>query len=198
MTQQNAPAEPQQKKKPIYKRIWFWILVVVVVAAIGGGVGSQQKNSTSTAASSSTTSKDAAKSDSKAKSTAAEGEGDVDNGNYHVKLISAKKSVNDYNGKPTVALKYEITNKQDKNSNFLDLNFKVFQNKKSLETAIYMDKTPEGYNAEDSMKELQPGGKMTIVQGYVLNGDSTTVDVEVEGTVDLSSGQKIAKTFKIQ
>ena len=26
-------------KKPIYKRVWFWILAVLIVACIGGGIG---------------------------------------------------------------------------------------------------------------------------------------------------------------
>lgn len=139
----------------------------------------------------------AASSDSESSATA-EGEGDVDSGNYHIKLISAKKSVKDYDGKPTVALTYEITNKQDKNSNFLDVSVRAFQNKKELETAMYLEETPEGYNAEDSVKKLQPGGKMTVVAGFVLEDESSPVEVEAEGTVDLTSEQIVKKTYELK
>ena len=36
-------------KKPIYKRVWFWILIVVVVFAVGGGAGLSSSDDDSTA-----------------------------------------------------------------------------------------------------------------------------------------------------
>ena len=40
-------------KKPIYKRIWFWIVVVIVVAVIGSALGGGGESGTSTSTSSS-------------------------------------------------------------------------------------------------------------------------------------------------
>ena len=41
-------------KKPIYKRIWFWLLIVIVVIGINGAMNgnSDDKNSSSTSTSS--------------------------------------------------------------------------------------------------------------------------------------------------
>ena len=30
-----------KEKKPIYKRVWFWILAVIVVVGIGGALGEE-------------------------------------------------------------------------------------------------------------------------------------------------------------
>ncbi|WP_285011977.1 hypothetical protein [Lactococcus formosensis] len=45
-----------QTKKPIYKRIWFWILVAVIVIGVGGalGGGSDDKKDSSTSSSTET------------------------------------------------------------------------------------------------------------------------------------------------
>lgn len=41
-------------KKPIYKRVWFWIIIVLIVIGIGSGLGTQgSKQSSDTASSSS-------------------------------------------------------------------------------------------------------------------------------------------------
>ena len=81
----------------------------------------------------------------------ADKEGDIDSGNYHIKLVSVTKSSNDYEGKPTAILTYELTNKKNENSNFMDVDIQAFQNGHELDTAIYMDQ-PEGYDAESPLK----------------------------------------------
>jgi hypothetical protein len=59
------PAVPEgyklKKKKPIYKRIWFWllvILVVIIIAAVSGGGGGDSSTSTSGSASTESASND--------------------------------------------------------------------------------------------------------------------------------------------
>ena len=37
-------------KKPIYKRVWFWVLAVFIVACIGGGIGGSKGSSGSNSA----------------------------------------------------------------------------------------------------------------------------------------------------
>ena len=122
-------------------------------------------------------------------------EGDVDSGNYHVKLVSLAKQGADYEGKPAAVLTFELTNNKTENSNFMDYTVKAFQNGKSLESAIFMD-TPEGYDAGSSMTELQPGATGTVTLGYVLEDDSP-VTVEVDGTLDMS-GAKVTHVFDLQ
>ena len=43
-------------KKPIYKRIWFWIVVVIVVAVIGSALGGGDEGTSGTSTSTSSTS----------------------------------------------------------------------------------------------------------------------------------------------
>mgnify|MGYP000189349130 CR=1 FL=1 len=66
--------------------------------------------------------KSKAKTEKKAAPAVQDMEGDVDGANYHVKLDSLTKTVNDYEGKPTVMLTYEMTNNKSENSNPMDLN----------------------------------------------------------------------------
>lgn len=121
-------------------------------------------------------------------------EGDIDSGNYHIRLVSVKKAGKDYEGKPTMILTYELTNRKNENSNPLDVNITVFQNGKELESAVLSD-APAGYDSDSSMKTLQPGGKATITQAYVLDGDGP-VSVEASGTLDMSD-MKVTGKFNL-
>lgn len=40
-------ASEEKEKKPIYKKVWFWILVVVILGVIIGATGSNNTNTTS-------------------------------------------------------------------------------------------------------------------------------------------------------
>lgn len=124
-------------------------------------------------------------------------EGNVDGSDYHVKLDSLIKTVNDYEGKPTVMLAYELTNNKTENSNMFDVNVTAFQNGHQLDTAIYSDQTPEGYDENSSTNALQPGATGTVTLGYVLEDETNPVTVEVSGTLDMS-GQKVTHEFALQ
>lgn len=124
-------------------------------------------------------------------------EGNVDGSDYHVKLDSLIKTVNDYEGKPTVMLAYELTNNKTENSNMFDVNVTAFQNGHQLDTAIYSDQTPEGYDENSSTNALQPGATGTVTLGYVLEDETNPVTVEVSGTLDMS-GQKVTHDFALQ
>lgn len=101
----------------------------------------------------------------------------------HVKIVSAVRSDNDYDGNSTVLVTYEWTNNTDKNNSFASLaDPKVFQNGSALDVAIYMD-SPEGYDANSYLNEAQPGATVTVTIGYVLKDDSAvTVDVSPYST----------------
>ena len=79
-----------------------------------------------------------------------------------MKIVSAVKSVNDYNGKPTALVTYEWTNNTSKNNSFATLAHpNVFQNGTELETAVYFDQ-PEGYDANSYLAQTQPGTAATV------------------------------------
>lgn len=141
--------------------------------------------------------KSKAKTEKKAAPAVQDMEGDVDGANYHVKLDSLTKTVNDYEGKPTVMLTYEMTNNKSENSNPMDLNVQVFQNGHQLDTAIYSDQAPEGYDVDSESRALQPSATGTITLGYVLEDETSPVTVEASGTFDMS-GQKVTHEFALQ
>ena len=120
-------------------------------------------------------------------------EGDLEH--LHVKIVSAVRSGNDYEGHPTVLVTYEWTNDSDENGSFASLAVpQVFQNGVALDAAVYMD-SPGGYDANSYMTTLQPGASGTVTLGYVLNDDSA---VTVEVTDFLSWGDaKVSHTFDL-
>ncbi|MCD4557617.1 DUF5067 domain-containing protein [Schaalia sp. lx-100] len=132
----------------------------------------------------------------KTASDAEAAEGDVADGKYHIKITSVTKSVADHESKPTVAVGLEVTNNQkDKESNIFDYRIQVFQNGVELDSAIYFSEKPEGYDATDMMKEIQPGGTLGFVKGYVLSDETSPVTVKISGTF---SGDKFSKEFPLQ
>lgn len=94
-------------------------------------------------------------------------------------------------------LAYELTNNKTENSNMFDVNVTAFQNGHQLDTAIYSDQTPEGYDENSSTNALQPGATGTVTLGYVLEDETNPVTVEVSGTLDMS-GQKVTHEFALQ
>lgn len=118
------------------------------------------------------------------KDTSRNMEGDIDDGKYHIRLVSVTRSDNDFEGKPTAILTYELTNKQQENSNFMDVTVNAFQNGRQLDTAIYTQ-APAGYDANSSMTTLQPGATGTVTVAYTLE-DESPLTVEASGTVDMS------------
>lgn len=130
--------------------------------------------------------------------TAGKGEQDMEGDlkGMHVKIVSAVRSVNDYDGNSTVLVTYEWTNNTDKNNSFASLaDPKVFQNGSALDDAIYMD-SPEGYDADSYLNEVQPGATATVTLGYVLKDDSA-VTVDVSALFDMNSDAKVTHVFDL-
>lgn len=136
---------------------------------------------------------DAAQSDAKAK-----GEQDMEGDlrDIHVKIVSAVKSSNDYEGKPTILVTYEWRNNTKKNNSFMVLaNTQAFQNGQALEHAVYMD-APEGYDGNSYMAEVQPGATAKATIGYVLK-DQSAVTIDVTDMFSLDDSAKIVHTFNL-
>ncbi|NMM93550.1 DUF5067 domain-containing protein [Bifidobacterium oedipodis] len=122
-------------------------------------------------------------------------EGDIEGA--HVRIISAARSGNDYEGNPTVLVTYEWTNTTDKNNSFATLvNAKAFQNGTKLATAIYTE-SPEGYDSASYLAETQPDATATVTLGYVLQDDSP-VTVDVTALFSVSDESKVSHTFTLQ
>ena len=121
-------------------------------------------------------------------------EGDIEGA--HVRIVSAARSNNDYEGKATVLVTYEWTNTTEKNNSFAALaNPQVFQNGTALDTAIYMD-NPAGYDSGSYLAEAQPNATATVTLGYVLEDDSP-VTVEVSALFSVTSDAKVSHVFSL-
>lgn len=157
------------------------------------GIDTSQSSSSKSAGKSSDASK------SKASEQKAQGEQDLEGDieGAHVKIVSAVKSVNDYNGKPTALVTYEWTNNTSKNNSFATLAHpNVFQNGTELETAVYFDQ-PEGYDANSYLAQAQPGTAATVTLGYVLQDDSP-ITVDVTAFLSTDQDTKVTHTFTLQ
>lgn len=121
-------------------------------------------------------------------------EGDLKDG--YVKIVSAVKSANDYNGDPTVLVTYDWTNKSDENTSFMiAFNAQAFQNGQQLDSAIYSE-SPEGYDSSSELANLQPNASGTVTVGYVLKDDSP-VTIEVSDLINLTDNSKVTRTFDL-
>ncbi|MCI6205897.1 MAG: DUF5067 domain-containing protein [Corynebacterium glucuronolyticum] len=122
-------------------------------------------------------------------------EGDLDT--FHAKIVDGAASVADFEGAPTFATTVEVSNLQEsENLNPFDVHVQAFQNGVELETAVYGDVNPDGYDAEDAWKELQPGGSNSFVSGFVLQDETNPVTIQVQSTMSFKD-QKLTKTFSL-
>ena len=168
-------------------------IVAAVLSVESKGIDTSQSSSSKSAGKSSDASK------SKASEQKAQGEQDLEGDieGAHVKIVSAVKSVNDYNGKPTALVTYEWTNNTSKNNSFATLAHpNVFQNGTELETAVYFDQ-PEGYDANSYLAQAQPGTAATVTLGYVLQDDSP-ITVDVTAFLSTDQDTKVTHTFTLQ
>ncbi|MDT3767279.1 DUF5067 domain-containing protein [Gleimia hominis] len=111
----------------------------------------------------------------------------------HVKIVSAVKEGADVDGKPTVVVTYEWTNKSDENQSFMGLmHSEVFQNGNQLESALITDDSAGSYDVKSEMQNLQPGAKGTATQAFVLKDDSE-LTVEVSDMFSTSKAKVVGK-----
>ena len=122
-------------------------------------------------------------------------EGDLKN--LHVTIVSAAKSGNDYEDKPTVMVTYEWKNNSGKNNSFAALAHpQVFQNGQALDTAVYLDQ-PTGYDMNSYTAEIQPGATGKVTLGYVLK-DESTITVDVTDLFSIDDSRKVVHTFDLK
>ncbi|WP_368102561.1 DUF5067 domain-containing protein, partial [Bifidobacterium bifidum] len=115
----------------------------------------------------------------------------------HVTIVSAAKSGNDYEDKPTVMVTYEWKNNSGKNNSFAALAHpQVFQNGQALDTAVYLDQ-PTGYDMNSYTAEIQPGATGKVTLGYVLK-DESTITVDVTDLFSIDDSRKVVHTFDLK
>lgn len=93
---------------------------------------------------------------------------------YNVKYISHKVDY-DRNGNPVLLITYEFTNNSAENASWIvKLHNKVFQTGIECGGIAFHDEI----TSQMQMNEIQPGTTVTIVEGYPLYDDTSTVTLE--------------------
>lgn len=120
-------------------------------------------------------------------------EGDIDS--YHVKILDCTHGALDYEGKKTIAVKFEFTNNSDEAQAFSDAVYPV-----AYQDGVQLpDTSPKADSAayDRTMAMVKTGKKVTCEYYWQTTSDTADVDVEVSSYLDESSA-KLQKTFSIK
>lgn len=119
-------------------------------------------------------------------------EGDI--GDYHIKILDAETGIKDYEGNPTIGVKFEFTNNAEDATSFDAVIYAcAYQDGVELDYTATDTESEEYNNAERNIKK---GVTIVCEQYFVLTSDKSDVEVEVEEAFSFGS-TKLEKTFKI-
>ena len=117
-------------------------------------------------------------------------------GKYKIAIDSYRLS-EDYQGKPIIIVKYIFTNNDDDPASFLfSLECDVFQDGIGLNECYFVDDSAN-YSSDNQTKEIKKGSSIEVEVAYVLNDETTDVEIEVSELISLSD-KKISKIFSIE
>lgn len=163
-----------KEKKPIYKKVWFWILIVLIVGGIGSSLGDDSNNNNDKVAEDGTANED--------EIIAKIGEKfDVGEVTYTVNSIDFKESVGgeylstDAQG-VYLLVNITITNNSDKALSISDSFFKILNDGKTFES----DSVATLYESTDSgtdaiwLQEINPD--ITLTGTVVFDVSQTVVE----------------------
>lgn len=138
---------------------------------------------------------DSSDNDENPANTSQQGEGDIDNGDYHVKIISLERSVNTLDSKSAVLLTYEITNATEDNT-YMTATVEAYQNGQALSTSFpdLDDPLYEQLRQADSTGKVQPGTTLTRYEYFAIQDDVNPITIDIYGTGDA----KVSQEFPLQ
>lgn len=111
-------------------------------------------------------------------------------GDYEVEIKSAS-IVQDYEGNPAIVVTYSWTNNsEDTTSAITSVSCSAFQSGVGLETAIIMDNS--AYDSDSFMTEVRPGTTIDVQAAFVLNDETSIVEVEIGEWITLEDDPTIA------
>ncbi|MBP3307888.1 MAG: DUF5067 domain-containing protein [Clostridia bacterium] len=117
-------------------------------------------------------------------------------GKYKIAIDSYRLS-EDYQGEPIIIVKYIFTNNDDDPASFLfSLECDVFQDGIGLNECYFVDDSAN-YSSDNQTKEIKKGSSIEVEVAYVLNDETTDVEIEVSELISLSD-KKISKIFSIE
>lgn len=178
------------------KAIVLFAAVCMVIGMTACSSEPQSSTSSSSTSSESSASKEESSSSSEAsvesKADANEDSGTL--GDYEIAIVSARLG-KDYEDKPALIVKYSFKNNAQENKAFLTSTMtKAFQDGVQLETAMIVG--DDSYNAEDAMKELQPGASIECEGAFVLTSETSSVEINVQ-EFSFTSDAVLKKTFDL-
>lgn len=98
-------------------------------------------------------------------------------------------------GTPAILVSYSFTNNSDENASaIVSLHSTAYQNGVQLDSGIIMDGNL--YNANDLMKELQPGASIDVKAAFTLISETAPVEFEITESFSFAD-DKLGKTFEI-
>ncbi len=117
-----------------------------------------------------------------------------DLGDFFVE-ISGYELTEDYDGNPAVLISYTFTNNSDESTSaMVSLSCRAFQNGIQLDSAFIYNH--EKYDSGDSMKDIQPGASIELMEAYVLSSETAPIEFEVEESFSFA-GEKLGQLFVI-
>lgn len=118
-------------------------------------------------------------------------EGDI--GDYHIKIVSAKKG-KDYSKKDVLIVTYQWTNNGDDEQMFSTaFSVSAYQNGVECDDITMVD----GVDTQKSLSKIKPGATLEVQKPYVLDGDSD-VTIEVGPWISIGESSKVTKTFSVK
>ncbi len=98
---------------------------------------------------------------------------------YKVDIKSARISYN-YEGKKSIVVTFNFTNNSNETVCFEDvIDEALYQNGVSLEETNHTESKTDPFGYDHKWQDLKPGVSYDVELGYILNDDTTSVDVEV-------------------
>lgn len=180
-----CPTCGAKNKKPIFKKVWFWLIIAVVlifVIASAGSGGDDKKAGGETT-----------------KPGVVSGEVTEDNqlGKYSVEISGVRKT-EDYEGKPAIVVTYKYTNNTNDTPTSFIVAFddEVYQDGVGLNEAIFL-KDGDPYSSDNQSKEIKKGASIDVEVAYTLNDDTTDIDVEVKELFSFSD-KVVSRTFSLK
>ncbi len=95
----------------------------------------------------------------------------------------------DYEGNDAIIVTYDFTNNSEEATSAMTaLVIRAYQDGVQLSSAILMD-APDGYDAENEMKNIKTGATLACQTSFVLSSTSSPVEVEAEELFSFSDDQ---------
>ena len=181
------------------KKLSILLAILMVAAFMLFAVGSGEDNEDKDQGKDSVKTEENEKADEKdenKESAEVEEEDNTSLGDYSV-VIDSCRLAKDYEGKGVIIVKYIFTNVSDNDavSFMVALNDEAFQGGVGLNEAYFVDDSAN-YSSDNQMKEIKAGAELEVEVAYVLNDNTTDVEIEVSELISFDD-KTITKTFTI-